>query len=84
MYGALAEVLTKNIVPNKLIATQWGNPVTQVDYEFISLTPQNTYVTIKNYGFTETGDQLLKTRMNNTGGLTTVLDGLKAYLENGI
>lgn len=84
MYGAVAEVLTKDIVPNKLIATQWGNPATQVDYEFTSLTPQNTYVTIKNYGFTETGEELHKTLMNNTGGFTTVLDGLKAYLEHGI
>jgi|TARA_R110000751_G_scaffold73220_2_gene148205 hypothetical protein len=55
-----------------------------VDYEFTSLTPQNTYVTIKNYGFTETGEELHKTLMNNTGGFTTVLDGLKAYLEHGI
>lgn len=84
MYKAKAEVHTINIIPNKLIATRWGNPSTLVDYEFRDLSPQNTYVTIKNYGFTETGEELLKTLMNNTGGFTTVLDGLKAYLEHGI
>ncbi|MCH5691036.1 hypothetical protein LWM68_46520 [Niabella sp. W65] len=39
---------------------------------------------IKNYGFNLSGKELIAAVMDNTGGFTTVLDGLKAYLEYGI
>lgn len=35
----------------------------------------------KNYGFNLVGDDLIRAVKENTGGFTTVLDGLKAYLE---
>lgn len=41
-------------------------------------------MTITNYGFNNTGDKLIESIKDNTGGFTTVLDGLKAYLEHGI
>ncbi len=84
MYGVATSVLTKEIIPNKLISTEWGAPATTVDYEFTALTDDTTYVVIKNYGFRETGDDLIQTVKDNTGGFTTVLDGLKAYLEHNI
>lgn len=84
MYGVSTNVLTKEIIPNKLISTEWGDPTTTVDYEFTALTDETTYVVIKNYGFKETGDDLIKAIQDNTGGFTTVLDGLKAYLEHNI
>jgi uncharacterized protein YndB with AHSA1/START domain len=84
MYGVSTDVLTKEIIPNKLISTGWGNPATMVDYEFTGLTDDTTYVVIKNYGFKETGDDLIQAIKDNTGGFTTVLDGMKAYLEFGI
>ncbi|HAO07671.1 MAG TPA: polyketide cyclase [Chryseobacterium sp.] len=84
MYSLSANVLTKQIIPNKLISTEWGNPPTNVDYEFTALSDETTYVVIKNYGFTETGDELIQAIQDNTGGFTTVLDGMKAYLEHNI
>ncbi|MGN6532130.1 MAG: SRPBCC family protein [Ginsengibacter sp.] len=84
MYGISTQVLVKDIVPNKRISIEWGNPATTVDFEFTVLTDGSTYVVIKNYGFKETGDELIEVIKNNTGGFTTVLDGLKAYLEHGI
>ncbi len=84
MYGASTNVLVKNIIPNKLILTEWGDPATTVDYEFTALPDDKTYVVIKNYGFSLTGDKLIETIKDSTGGFTTVLDGLKAYLEYGI
>ena len=84
MYGASANVLTKAIIPDKLISTEWGDPATTVDYEFTAVTADTTYVVIKNYGFRETGPALVQAIKDNTGGFTTVLDGLKAYLEHGI
>lgn len=84
MYGVTTQVLVKEIIHNKRISIVWGDPATNVDFAFTSVTDNATYVVIRNYGFEETGDELIKAINDNTGGFTTVLDGLKAYLEHGI
>ncbi len=84
MYGVSTNVLTKEIITNKLISTEWGDPTTAVDYEFTALADETTYVVIKNYGFKETGNDLIQVIKDSTGGFTTVLDGLKAYLEHNL
>jgi len=84
MYGSSTNVLVKDIIQNKKISTEWGDPSTAVDYEFTALTDDTTYVGIKNYGFKKTGIELIQAIKDSTGGFTTVLDGLKAYLEHNI
>jgi uncharacterized protein YndB with AHSA1/START domain len=84
MYNVSGDVKVNEIVPNKKISFEWDEPATTVDFEFTALTDKTTYVVIKNYGFSQTGDDLIAAINNNTGGFTTVLDGLKAYLEYGI
>jgi len=84
MYGVLIKVFVKNIIQNRKILIEWGNPATTVDCIFTALTDDTTYLVIKNYGFKETGDKLVQAMMDSTGGFTTVLDGLKAYLEHNI
>jgi uncharacterized protein YndB with AHSA1/START domain len=84
MYGVSTKVLVKEIIPNKKISTEWGDPATTVDYEFTALSDDTTYVVIKNFGFNLTGDDLIQAIKDNTGGFTTVLDNMKAYLEHNI
>lgn len=84
MYQASSKAFVKEIIPNKKIAIDWGEPATAVDFNFEALSDDTTYVTISNYGFTEQGDDLLRKINDSTGGFTTVLDGLKAYLEHHI
>jgi uncharacterized protein YndB with AHSA1/START domain len=84
MYGVSTKVLVKEIIPNKKISTEWGEPATTVDYEFTALSDDTTYVVIKNFGFNLTGDDLIQAIKDNTGGFTTVLDNMKAYLEHNI
>lgn len=84
MYGVSDNIKVKEIVPNQKIIIEWDTPPTTVDFQFTALTEGTTYVVIKNYGFSQTGDDLIEALKNNTGGFTTVLDGLKAYLEFGI
>lgn len=84
MYGVSTNVVVKDIIPNKKISTEWGDPATTVDYEFTELAPDKTYVVIKNYGFRQSGDELTNVIKDSTGGFTTVLDGLKAYLEHNL
>jgi len=83
MYGAKSEVKVLQIIPNQLIKTEWGLFSNNVDYEFKEME-KGTLVIIKSYGYSETGDELLSVINDNTGGFTTVLDGCKAYLEQGI
>ena len=84
MYGVSTTVFVKDIIPDKKISTEWGDPVTKVDFEFTTLSNDTTYVVIKNYGFNLEGDDLITAIKDSTGGFTTVLDGLKAYLEHNI
>ncbi|SDR08825.1 Uncharacterized conserved protein YndB, AHSA1/START domain [Chryseobacterium soldanellicola] len=83
MYGVKTNVKVLQVIPNQLIKTEWGEPSTNVDYEFKELE-KGTLVIIKSYGFSQTREDLLKIINDNTGGFTTVLDGCKAYLEHGI
>lgn len=84
MYQVSDEIEILDIKPNECISIRWDQPSTYVDFHFQQITPDSTYVVIKNYGFTQEGDALIEAIKNNTGGFTTVLDGLKAYLEFGI
>jgi len=84
MYGASADVLVNEMIPDQRIIAQWGEPATIIDFNFEAVNEHSTYVIIKNYGFTETGDDLIAVIKDSTGGFTTVLDGLKAYLEHGL
>jgi uncharacterized protein YndB with AHSA1/START domain len=86
MYNVSSEVQVKEIIPDQKISVEWNNmaPATTVNFEFTALTDDTTYVVIKNYGFHQIGDDLIEAIKDNTGGFTTVLDGLKAWLEFGI
>lgn len=84
MYGAKAAVLVKEILPDRKIAIQWGSPATFVDFNFKALSDSKTYVVIQHYGFESKGDALTEAIKDSTAGFTTVLDGLKAYLEHGL
>lgn len=84
MYGVSDTIEVIELIENERIQIEWDNPATTVDFEFVALSKSSTYVVIKNYGFHQTGDDLIEAIKNNTGGFTTVLDGLKAYLEFGI
>lgn len=84
MYDVSTEVVVEEIIENERILVKWGSPFTTVDFQFKELSDGSTYVTISNYGFNKSGEELLAEINDSTGGFTTVLDGLKAYLEHGI
>ena len=84
MYNVSTKVIAKEILKNKKIKIQWEEPPTTVDFNFETLNDDATYVTIKHYGFKKPGDELIEAIRNSTSGFTTVLDGLKAFLEHDI
>lgn len=59
MYNVSSGIQVKEIIPNKKITIEWDDPTTTVDFEFTALTDNSTYVVIKNYGFSQTGDDLI-------------------------
>lgn len=84
MYNISTSVYVREAIPGKKIAIDWGEPATYVDFEFRDLQDQTTYVVITHYGFDVSGNALVKQVADSAGGFTTVLDGLKAYLERGL
>ncbi len=85
MYGVSTAVTVLDIVPNEKISVSWGEPKTNIDFLFQSIDAQSTYLRIQNYGFEDFDDSaLMSFIIDSTGGFTTVIDGLKAYLEKGI
>lgn len=84
MYGVSASIDVKEIIPDKKISIEWDDPRIQVEFKFEKQENDATYVIITESGYTMTGDELLAKIKDSTGGFTTVLDGLKAYLEHNI
>ena len=84
MYNLSTKVFVKEILPNKKISIDWDEPATSVDFNFKILSNGHTFVTIKHYGFSKTGDELIKAIKDSIGGFTIVLDGLKAFMEHQI
>lgn len=84
MYNVSTTVVPKEILKNKKILFEWGQTPTTVEFQFKELKDGTTFVTVSECGFNKSGDELLIAIKGSTGGFTTVLDGLKAYLEYGI
>lgn len=84
MYGVSTNVQVKQIIQDKKIVVDWNDPVTTIEFDFTVVDESSTLLLINNYGFKQQGEALIKAINDNTGGFTTVVDGLKAYLEHGI
>ena len=84
MYGVSATIDVKEIIPGKKISIEWDDPRIQVEFKFEKRGNHETYVIITESGYSMTGDELLAKIKDSTGGFTTVLDGLKAYMEHNI
>lgn len=83
-YQVSAKVNVTKIIANELIQIQWGEPNSSVDFIFEALSDNQTYIRIQNYNIPLQGDELIAFIIDSTGGFTTVLDSLKAYLEHGL
>ena len=84
MYNVSTQVRVLEIIENNRIRIEWDEPPTQVEFEFTELNETSTYLIIRNSGFRQEGMELINVIKDATGGFTTVLDGLKAYLEYNI
>lgn len=83
MYGVGDELFVKELGKNKAIKIEWTDG-TQVEWIFTSRKENETFVSITNYGFSGSGDEIVAQAIDSMGGYIMVLSGLKAYLEHNI
>lgn len=84
MYNVSTTVVAKEILQNQKIVFEWDNPSKTVEINFRELDDDSTFVTVSESGYDKKGDELIALIKDATGGFTTVLDGLKAFLEHRI
>lgn len=84
MYGASGQVSVKVLEQNKRILIEWDEPPCPVEWLFVPKEDNTTLVTISNWGFHGSDEEVMAQAIDSMGGFTSVLAGLKAWLEHGI
>lgn len=84
MYGVHALVSVKAVEQNRRILIEWDDPPCPVEWLFTSRADNTTLVSIANWGFHGSDDEIVAQAIDSMGGFTMVLAGLKAELEHGI
>jgi uncharacterized protein YndB with AHSA1/START domain len=83
MYDLSVKVRVKAIEPNLRILVEWHDPPF-VEWLFSSRPDGTTFVTISNWGFRGSDDEMVKQAINSMGGFSFLLAGLKAVLEHNV
>lgn len=84
MYGVSTEVTVLEMERGRRILIEWEEPPTRVAWVLTARPDDTTFVRISNYGFTGSGDEVVKQALDSMGGFSLVLSVLKALLERGI
>jgi len=86
MFDVHAEIEVIALVQDRRIAIRWPglHAPTLVEWEFTPRSNDATFVSIKNAGFSGSGDEVVDQVIDATEGFTLVLVGAKAYLEQGL
>jgi uncharacterized protein YndB with AHSA1/START domain len=84
MYGVSAQVLVKAVEPHQRILIEWDDPPCTVEWLFTPHSEDTTFVSISNWGFRGSDDEVVVQAIDSMGGFTIVLAGLKALLEHNI
>ena len=84
MYGLTVPVTVKAIETDRRIVIDWGDPATQVEWQFTPRADGTTFVRITNSGFAGDDDEMVRQAIDSAGGFSFVLAGVKALLEHGV
>lgn len=84
MYGVSDDVLVKEIEKNKRIRIEWSSDSSETEWTFAARADNETFVTITSSGYSGNGDEIVNRAVDDMGGYTIVLCGLKAFLEHHI
>jgi uncharacterized protein YndB with AHSA1/START domain len=84
MYGLSTQVRVKAVEQNRRILVEWDDPPCPVEWLFTPSAANTTLVSISNWGFSGSEDDVVAQAIDAMGGLTLVLAGLKALLEHNV
>jgi uncharacterized protein YndB with AHSA1/START domain len=88
MYDLTDSISVKKIEPNKYIEFDWGTKDekarTTVELKFEKIDEHSTFVSVENYGFSGSKEEVWSGVCDSTGGFALILAGLKAFLEYNI
>ena len=84
MYGVSAQVTVKAVEQYTRILIEWDDPPCPVEWQFTPRTDDTTLVSISNWGFSGSEDEVVAKAIDSMGGFTLVLAGLKALLEHSV
>jgi uncharacterized protein YndB with AHSA1/START domain len=84
MYGLAAEVRVIAMEPQQRILVEWDDPPMPIEWLFSERPGRTTLVTISNWGFRGTEDEIVAQALDSMGGFSFVLAGLKAWLEHQV
>jgi uncharacterized protein YndB with AHSA1/START domain len=84
MYGVSTRVRVKAVEQDTRILIEWDDPPCPVEWLFASREDNTVLVSISNWGFRGSGDEVVAQAIDSMGGFTLVLAGLKALLEHNV
>lgn len=83
IYGVSDEVYVQELEQNKRIQVEFSDK-NRAEWIFTPRAENKTFVTITSSGFTGNGEEIVNRAIDEMGGYTIVLCGLKALLEHNI
>lgn len=87
MYDVSSNARVQDIEQNKRILVEWGSadePPTTIEWSFVPLTDDTTFVGVTHSGFSGDGDEIVKQAIDSTEGFSLMLSGLKALFDHNI
>ncbi len=84
MFDVGDEVLVQAYELNQRLLLQWASDRSTVEWRFDDRGDETTLVTIETRGYPDDPAGALSLAVDNKGGYTLVLAGLKAWLEQGV
>lgn len=84
MYGVFTHVNVKAVEQHRRILIEWDDPPCPVEWLFTPRADDTTFVSISNWGFRGSDDEVVAQAIGSMGGFTLVLAGLKALLEHNV
>jgi uncharacterized protein YndB with AHSA1/START domain len=86
MYGVSTQVEVKAIDKDRRILIEWNGPEnpSSVEWTFEPRNENQTFVTVRNWGFGGDASKVMAEALDSTGGFSFLLADMKAFLEHGI
>ncbi|RPH57825.1 polyketide cyclase [bacterium] len=84
MFGVGTQVRVKAVEQDRRILIEWDDPPCPVEWLFAPRGDDTTFVTISNWGFQGSDDEVVAKALDSMGGFSFALAGLKALLEHGV